>query len=127
MACVAEAYLDGSARLQPSYGMKTNVFAYAKQDLKAGQTLDGMGGYAAYGLIENMSDNIDNPGIPICLAENVKVKRDIPRDQKILLSDVDIDKSQPSFDLYLKAIETIPGTARIPKGIKVDVATAIKV
>lgn len=108
MACVAEAYLDGSARLQPNYGMKTNVFAYAKQDLKAGQSLDGMGGYAAYGLIENLADNKNNPGIPICIAEGVKVKRDFAKDERIGLQDVEFDRNDPSFDLYFKALECTP-------------------
>ena len=36
--------------------MKTNVFCYAKKDLKAGEFLDGMGGFASYGLIENLED-----------------------------------------------------------------------
>ncbi|ELR71673.1 Homoserine dehydrogenase [Fulvivirga imtechensis AK7] len=108
MACVAEAYLDGSARLQPNYGMKTNVFAYAKRDLEAGEALDGMGGYAAYGLIENLADNTGNPGIPICLAEGIKLKRAIAKDERINLEDVDFDSNDPSFELYFKALECIP-------------------
>lgn len=112
MACVAEAYLDHSARLQPNYGMKTNVFAYAKKDLKAGELLDGMGGYASYGLIENLSDNKDNPGIPICIAENVKLKRDFRKDERIGLKDVEFDRNDPSFDLYFKALEYTNGNGQ---------------
>lgn len=108
MACIAEAYLDGSARLQPLAGMKTNVFAYAKKDLQQGEMLDGMGGYAAYGLIENVDESLDNPGIPICLAERIKVKRNIPKDERIGLNDVEVDKNDPSFALYVKAMEQVP-------------------
>ena len=42
MNCVIEAVLDGSSRLEPDYGMRTNVFAYGKKDLKAGDEIDGM-------------------------------------------------------------------------------------
>lgn len=103
MACVAEAYLHGSARLQPTYGMKTNVFAYAKKDLYEGDVLDGMGGFASYGLIENMVDNRENPGIPICIAEKMKLKRALRKDQKIHMQDVEFDRKDPAFELYLQA------------------------
>jgi predicted homoserine dehydrogenase-like protein len=85
MACIAEAYLDGWAVLQPTYGFMTNVYAYAKKDLYQGEALDGIGGYTAYGLIENCVDNQVHPGLPICLAEDVTMRRDIRRGEKILL------------------------------------------
>lgn len=103
MACVAEAYLHKSARLQPKFGMKTNVFAYAKQDLKEGDMLDGMGGFASYGLIENLEENRENPGIPICIAEKMKLKKPIAKDQKIYLQDVQFDRNDPAFEMYLQA------------------------
>lgn len=105
MACVVEAYLHKSARLQPKYGMKTNVFAYAKKDLKPGDALDGMGGYSSYGLIENCDENNLNPGMPICIAEKMTLKNPIPKDQKILLSDLDFDSNDPAYELYVKATE----------------------
>jgi len=83
--------------------MKTNVFAYAKKDLKVGDSLDGMGGFAAYGLIENLDDDRENPGLPICIAENMKLKRAIPKDERIRLEDVEFDRSDPSYQLYLLA------------------------
>jgi predicted homoserine dehydrogenase-like protein len=83
----------------------TNVYAYAKKDLKAGDELDGMGGYACYGLIENCAENEDKPGIPICLAENVTLKRDIAKDEKVYLADVDFDANEFAFDLYSKALD----------------------
>ena len=43
MQCVAEAVLDGDALLQPSAGFRTNVYCYAKRDLREGETLDGLG------------------------------------------------------------------------------------
>ena len=82
MACIAEAFLDGWAVLQPTFGFMTNVYAYAKKDLHDGMHLDGIGGYAAYGLIENCSDNLVNPGLPICLAEEVTLLHDVKRTGK---------------------------------------------
>ncbi|HYF67236.1 MAG TPA: homoserine dehydrogenase [Ohtaekwangia sp.] len=105
MECIAEAYFEGTARLQPSYGMKTNVFAYAKTDLKQGDVIDGMGGYKSYGLIENLADNVSSPGLPICISDHVKLKRDIPKDGRIGLNDVVYDPNDLTFKLYFEALK----------------------
>ena len=104
MHCVAEAYLDGTARLQPAYGMRANVHTYAKRDLKAGERLDGMGGFNSYGLIENLSDNEKNPGLPILLNDNLILKRDILKDERIALEDVVFNPKDRAFDLYFQAM-----------------------
>lgn len=103
MHCIAEAYLDSTARLQPAYGMKTNVFSYAKHDLKKGDILDGKGGYQCYGLIENMEEGIENPGLPILISDNLRLKRDIRRDERIGLNDVEFDPNEKAFKLYFEA------------------------
>ena len=118
MQCVAEAYLDGTARLQPIYGMRTNVHTYAKRDLKAGDLLDGMGGFNSYGLIENLTDNQSNPGLPILLNENLKLKKDISKDQRIGLEDVEFNADDKAFKLYFQAI----GRDVIPETIKANSA-----
>ncbi|UCG57844.1 MAG: hypothetical protein JSU70_23635 [Phycisphaerales bacterium] len=105
MQCVAEAFLDHEALLQPKYGFQTNVYCYAKRDLKAGEELDGFGGYTCYGMIENCADNVEDPGYPICLAENVTLNRDVPKDRKILMEDLDVDASRFDVKLYQKAVE----------------------
>ena len=104
MACVAEAFLENSALLKPDYGFVTNVYAYAKVDLKAGKILDGIGGYLTYGLIENCQDNLEEPGLPICLAESVGLKRDIKCDEKIYLNDIAYDPSEARFLYFLKGL-----------------------
>ncbi|MGB7962188.1 MAG: hypothetical protein WCF12_04395 [Propionicimonas sp.] len=100
VASIAEAYLDGWAVLQPTHGFRTNVYAYAKRDLRHGEELDGIGGYAAYGLIENVSENQLRPGLPICLADHVSLKRDIRQDEKIFWEDVTISPDEPAFRLF---------------------------
>ncbi|MFC1548038.1 homoserine dehydrogenase [Candidatus Neomarinimicrobiota bacterium] len=105
MACIAEAALDGYALLQPSGGFQTNVYTYAKRDLRQGELLDGVGGYTCYGLIENCADNLESPGLPICLADGVTLKRDVNRDEKILMTDVSYDPQSFEFDLFSKAQE----------------------
>lgn len=105
LQCVAEAVLDGESLLQPSAGFKTNVYCYAKRNIAKGEKLDGLGGYTCYGLIENCSDNRERPGVPICLAEDVAVKRDIAKDEKIYMDDIEYNPEQYSFKLYSMAVE----------------------
>lgn len=104
MKTVAWAVLDHRPVLKPDFGYKTNVFSYAKKDLKAGDALDGMGGYAAYGLIENLGDPDYKPGVPICIAENMTLKRDITKDVRIAWDDIDFDPDEYAISLYLKAL-----------------------
>jgi predicted homoserine dehydrogenase-like protein len=103
LQCVAEAYLDGTARLQPAFGMKTNVFAYAKRDLRRGEILDGKGGHQCYGLIENMEESLETQGLPILITDKVKLKRDISRNQRLTLQDVELNPTDKAFNLYFEA------------------------
>ena len=105
LQCVADAVLDSESVLQPSAGFKTNVYCYAKRNLVKGEKLDGLGGYTCYGLIENCSDNRERLGVPICLAEDVTIKRDIPKDEKIYMEDIEYDQQRYSFQLYSMATE----------------------
>jgi predicted homoserine dehydrogenase-like protein len=103
MKCILEAFLDRDPLLQPTHGFKTNVYTYAKRDLRKGERLDGIGGYASYGLIENCSENLRRPGLPICLADDVTLNREVARDQKILLEDVDYNPGRMDYSLFALA------------------------
>jgi predicted homoserine dehydrogenase-like protein len=105
MQCVTEAYLDHQALLQPTAGFRTNVYAYAKRDLHKGDTLDGIGGYACYGMIENCSENETRGGLPVCLADEVTLKRDIAKDQKVFMDDIVYDASRQDYRMYALALE----------------------
>lgn len=103
MKCIVEAFLDRDSLLQPTYGFKTNVYTYAKRNLRKGEKLDGIGGYTCYGLIENCSENRQRPGVPICLADDVTLRRDVPKDQKIFMEDLAYNPSRLDFTLYSRA------------------------
>ena len=103
MACIVEAVLHQRALLQPVYGFRTDVYAYAKRALRKGEKLDGIGGYHCYGLIENCAGNEEHAGLPICLAEDVTLKREVRQDEKIFLADVSFDPKRFDFALYGRA------------------------
>lgn len=106
MNCVVEAVCDGDARLQPKEH-KTNVFAYGKKDLAAGDLVDGMGGYAAYGLIDNLDERGRHPGLPILLADDLPLLKPVEKDRPILLADVDVTRASEAFALYREAVEAV--------------------
>jgi predicted homoserine dehydrogenase-like protein len=106
MQSVAEAVLDGRALLQPTCGFRTNVIAYAKTDLRAGDSCDGIGGYTCYGMVENTPRDGTTDGLPICLAEDVVLARDIPRDERITMDDlVELPRDRDDFKLYESAVQ----------------------
>ncbi len=105
MASIAEAFLDGKMLLEPKCGFRTNVYAYAKRDLKKGEELDGMGGHACYGMIENCGASWQDEALPICLSEGVRLTRDVDKDEPVWLRDVAYDANSPGFDLYARARE----------------------
>jgi predicted homoserine dehydrogenase-like protein len=84
----ARAVLFRDAAVAPLDGPVCDVITVAKRDLKAGEVLDGIGGFTCYGMIENseicQSENL----LPMGLSEVCTLKRDIPRDQVITNEDV---------------------------------------
>jgi predicted homoserine dehydrogenase-like protein len=108
---VAEGVLDGRSLLRPERGFQTNVYAYAKQDLEAGETLDGIGGYCCYGLIENTDEQGSRPGVPIILVEGAELTRDVSRDEKLRMSDVRLDPQRPDVQMYSAALDAVSAEA----------------
>ncbi|MHB1314698.1 MAG: homoserine dehydrogenase [Christensenellales bacterium] len=103
MSSIMDAVTKEKTLLRPKSGFVTNVYAYAKKDLKKGDELDGIGGYTCYGLIENCSMQGISPGIPICLADQVFLKKDKKKDEKIFLNDVLFDPGRLDFKLFALA------------------------
>jgi predicted homoserine dehydrogenase-like protein len=103
IASVAEPFLYEKGLLQPRTGFQTDVYAYAKTDLKAGDTLDGLGGYTCYGMIENCVEPNGQNRLPILLADNVTLRKDVPKDGKINFEDVEVRQGDFAFELAAKA------------------------
>lgn len=106
MEAIATAVLDDRSLLQPKYGHVADVYAYAKTDLEPGDRLDGIGGYACYGLIENCSDQNERPGIPMTLAHGARVTTQIKKDEKIPAAQVQIDEERADVQLHEQSLET---------------------
>lgn len=87
---IARAVLFNDATLAPLGAQLVDVIATAKIDLKVGQVLDGIGHYMTYGLCENSEVARDENLFPIGLAENCRLKKDIPKDQVLTYDDVEV-------------------------------------
>jgi predicted homoserine dehydrogenase-like protein len=70
-----------------------DVGTAAKVDLKAGDTIDMLGGYKTYGLCENADTTIAQNLLPIGIAEGARVKRDLPKDAVLTYDDVELPEN----------------------------------
>lgn len=71
-------------------GPVCEVATIAKTDLEAGRILDGVGGFAAYGQIENADEFSRENFLPMGLAEGCRLLRRVPKDQPITYADVEL-------------------------------------
>ena len=86
-----------------------DVVATAKRDLKAGEMLDGEGGYTVWGklLPATKSAALNNEGgLPLGLAHNVKLVRAVAQGQSLTWGDVAIDVSTDAYKTR-KAMEAM--------------------
>ncbi|OYD95957.1 NAD(P)-dependent oxidoreductase [Nostoc sp. 'Peltigera membranacea cyanobiont' 213] len=91
---VARAVLFGDAVMSPLAGPLVDVVTTAKIDLKAGETLDGIGYYMTYGQCENSPIVQQQNLLPIGLAEGCRLKRDISKDQVLTYEDVELPEGR---------------------------------
>ncbi|MBD1906028.1 SAF domain-containing protein [Funiculus sociatus GB2-A5] len=91
---VARVVLFNDAVLVPLAGPLVDVVATAKIDLKAGETIDGIGYFMTYGQCENSDVTQTENLLPIGLAEGCRLKRDITKDQVLTYDDVELPEGR---------------------------------
>ena len=67
--------------------------AVAKKDLRAGDTIDGLGGFSVYGFIQTAGDARGGDMLPLGLAPGAVLSRDVPTGQPVTYADVELDES----------------------------------
>src|ERR671911_1671323 len=90
----ARAVLFKDAAITPIGAPLVEVVATAKIDLKAGQSLDGIGCYMTYGQCETSEITAEQQLLPMGLAEGCILTRDIPKDQVLTYADVILPKGR---------------------------------
>ena len=103
---VATAAIDHRAVVAPLEGNKraADTITMAKMDLKAGDVIDEIGGFATTGRIEVASVTRQGNYLPFALAAGAKLKRDIPKMGFITYDDVEFDE-KPSVLRRMRALQ----------------------
>jgi predicted homoserine dehydrogenase-like protein len=86
--------LSAALRKEPTgrpFDFRGDVAAVAKRSLRAGEMLDGEGGYTVWGKLMPAVASLKAGALPIGLAHRVKLKHDIAHGAVVRWSDVEID------------------------------------
>lgn len=95
---VASVALRREATGTPSQWL-ADVVATAKRRLKAGELLDGEGGYTVWGKLLPVERSLALGAVPLGLAHDVRLKREVAADTVITWEDVDIDTTTRAYEL----------------------------
>ena len=76
-----------------SQEFRSDVVAVSKKDLKAGEVLDGEGGYCVAGQLRPTRVSVPMRALPLGLTGDIKLLRDVPVDTILTYDDVEIDES----------------------------------
>jgi predicted homoserine dehydrogenase-like protein len=108
---IARAIIHKDPTATPLAGPSCEVVAVAKKDMKAGERLDGIGGFCSYGLIDNRIAARQSNALPIALSEGCILIRDIQKDSVIAYSDVKLPATRLSDTLWLEQEKRWPVAA----------------
>jgi len=89
---ILSAALRGEPTGRPD-GWRADVVATAKRDLRAGEVLDGEGGFTVWGKLMPAADSVAIGAFPLGLAHGVRLVADVPADRPIRWSDVQVDRA----------------------------------
>jgi predicted homoserine dehydrogenase-like protein len=89
--------LNAALRREPTGSCRAwrgDAVAVAKRALKAGETLDGEGGYTVYAKLIPAAQSLRRAALPIGLAHHVKVTHDVGAGAILTRADVTLDEKQ---------------------------------
>jgi len=91
-------------------GWRADAVAIAKRNLRAGEALDGEGGFTVWGKLMPAKDSLAVGALPIGLAHRWKLKRDVAAGATVGWADVDYDASAQAVKVR-KQMEALLGNA----------------
>jgi len=106
---IARAVLFGDASVAPRGAPVCDVITLAKRDLRAGETLDGIGGFTVYGMLENSDVAVAEDLLPMGLSDGCVVVRDLTRDTPITYADIHVPPDRLADRLRAEQAATFPG------------------
>jgi len=105
---IGRAVIHKDPTVAPLAGPACEVLAIAKRDLRAGERLDGIGGFCCYGLIDNRTAARAVDALPIGLSEGCVMRRDVAKDEVISFNDVESPRGRLAEKLWREQNERWP-------------------
>jgi predicted homoserine dehydrogenase-like protein len=105
---IARAVIHHDPTVSPQAGPSCEVVTVAKRDLRAGERLDGVGGFCTYGLIDNYAAARAEDALPIALSEECVLVRDVRKGSVIAFGDVKLPATRLSDELWLEQCRRWP-------------------
>ena len=97
---VAKIVIDGEPTIIPLDGPISECIAVAKRDLKAGETIDGIGGYTTYGSIATAQETYEKGYVVYALVnKNTRMKCDVKKGTLLTLDMVELDTSTQLYQV----------------------------
>jgi predicted homoserine dehydrogenase-like protein len=91
---IGRAALFNDATVAPRGAPVCEVATFAKRDLKAGEVIDGVGGFMTYGLIENADAFSAANFLPAGVAEGCRLVRAVEKNKPITYADVTLPEGR---------------------------------
>jgi predicted homoserine dehydrogenase-like protein len=109
---IGRAVIHRDPTVAPIAGPVCEVLTVAKRDLKAGERLDGIGGFCAYGLIDNSATARAITALPIALSEGCVLRHAVSKDQVLTFADVVSPTGRITEDLWKEQLARWPNESR---------------
>lgn len=102
-------------------GWRADAVALAKKDLKAGEVLDGEGGYTVVGRLMPAADSLAQDCLPLGLAHGWKLTRAVSAGQPVKWADVAVDTSSTAVRVrremeQVMSARAAAGSAKVLEG-----------
>ena len=80
------------------------MWPHLPKTLPSGYVLDGEGGFTIYGGVRPAAVSLANL-LPLGLANQVKLRREIKKDQPITIDDVELETTSAAFKMRQKTVD----------------------
>lgn len=95
-------------------GFRSDVVATAKRDLKKGETLDGEGGFCVWGKQTPAAASLAGGMLPLGLAQNVALTRDVKQGEALRWDDVGIDANDAAVKIRREMEQAFAPKVAVP-------------
>ncbi len=108
---IARAVIHGDTTVATDQAPTAETVTIAKRDLKAGETIDGLGGFSVYGIIRSAADARQEGMLPLGLAPGSVLTQDVATGTPVRYDDVEVDES--STIVHLRRLQDLDVAAGV--------------